>query len=72
MVSIDTENKKVELAFRTKAPPPKKKGSVVRLSDLKEGQKVEGIVKKIEEYGLFIQIKDSKLSGLCHKSQVRL
>jgi len=44
----------------------------MRLSDLKEGQKVEGKVTKVEDYGLFIQIKGSKLSGLCHKTQVRL
>lgn len=44
--------------------------SGITLNDLKEGQKVDGIVKKIEEYGLFIQIEGSKLSGLCHKSQV--
>jgi len=42
----------------------------MQLSDLKEGKKVEGKVTKIEDYGLFIQIKDSKLSGLCHKTQV--
>jgi len=41
------------------------------LSDLHEGQKIEGRVKRVAEYGLFIEINDSKLSGLCHKSEVR-
>lgn len=49
-----------------------KRTSSITLSDLKEGQKVEGSITKIEDYGLFIQITGSKLSGLCHKSQVSL
>jgi rRNA biogenesis protein RRP5 len=43
----------------------------LQLSDLSEGQKVQGRVKKVEEFGIFIQIDDSKVSGLCHKSEVR-
>lgn len=57
------------MAFRT-TEAPKRGTSGITLSDLKEGQKVDGIVKKIEDYGLFIQIDGSKFSGLCHKSQV--
>jgi rRNA biogenesis protein RRP5 len=53
-------------ANRTASP-----NSQLRLSDLTEGQKIQGRVKKVEEYGLFIQIEGSKLSGLCHKSEVR-
>jgi rRNA biogenesis protein RRP5 len=45
-------------------------GAQLALSDLKEGQKVDGRIKKVEDYGLFISIEGSKLSGLCHKSQV--
>lgn len=57
------------MAFRT-TEVQRKGTSGITLSDLKEGQKVDGVVKKIEDYGLFIQINGSKLSGLCHKSQV--
>ena len=57
------------MAFRT-TESQKKGTSGITLSDLKEAQKVNGVVKKIEDYGLFIQIDGSKLSGLCHKSQV--
>ncbi len=49
-----------------------KRTSSITLSDLKEGQKIEGSITKTEDYGLFIQIAGSKLSGLCHKSQVSL
>lgn len=44
--------------------------SALSIGDIQIGQKVDGIIKKIEDYGLFIQIEGSKLSGLCHKSQV--
>jgi rRNA biogenesis protein RRP5 len=47
------------------------KSAVLTLSDLQEGQIINGRVKKIEEYGLFLEIEGSKLSGLCHKSEVR-
>jgi rRNA biogenesis protein RRP5 len=59
------------MTFRSDDPSTRQP-SVIRLGDLKEGEKVEGVVTKIEDYGLFIQIKKSKLNGLCHKSQVCL
>lgn len=42
------------------------------LSDFAKGQIVDGTVKRVEDYGVFIQIKDTKVSGLCHKSEVRI
>ncbi|KAH8990141.1 nucleic acid-binding protein [Lactarius hatsudake] len=69
ILSVDTINKKVELTFRS--------GSLSRsalpslsLSDFQEGQKVKGRIKKIEAYGLFIEIEGTKVSGLCHKSEL--
>ncbi|KAF8560198.1 hypothetical protein OG21DRAFT_1401925 [Imleria badia] len=68
ILNVDTANKKVEMTFRsgdlTRAPP-----NSMTLSDLREGQKVVGRVKRIEQYGIFIEIEGSKISGLCHKSQ---
>lgn len=65
------ESKKVEMSFRsspgTTSPKPG-----ASLGDLVEGQKVDGIVKKVEDYGIFITIAGTKLSGLCHKSEVRM
>jgi rRNA biogenesis protein RRP5 len=40
------------------------------LSDFTLGQKVDGVVKKVEDYGVFVEIKDTKISGLCHKSEL--
>ena len=42
------------------------------LADLLVDQVIDGRVKKVEDYGLFIEIEGSKLSGLCHKSEVRM
>ena len=60
------------MTFRSGDPLTRRESSGIFISDLNEGQKVEGIVKKIEDYGLFIQINGSKINGLCHKSEVRL
>lgn len=69
--SIDHAKKQVEMSFRT-GDLARNRRPTLTLADLSEGQKVEGKVKKVEEYGLFIEIAGSKLSGLCHKSQVSL
>lgn len=58
------------MSLRSPEAMQRKSSSGITLSDLKPGQKIDGTVKKIEDYGLFIQIQGSKLSGLCHKSQV--
>ena len=44
--------------------------SQLTLSDLTEGQKIDGRVKRVEDYGIFIEVEGSKISGLCHKSEV--
>lgn len=57
------------MSFRTKYSAAGK-GSLLTLRDFQEGQTVHGHVKKVEDYGLFIELDDSKVSGLCHKSEV--
>ena len=66
-VSLDTENKKVEMTFRSEEFIKRFSKATISVNPR---QKVDGIVKKIESYGLFIQIDGSKLQGLCHKSEV--
>ena len=68
---MDTEKKKVEMTFRS-GDLKRDNTSSPTLTDLHEGQKIDGRIKKVEEYGLFIEMEGSKLSGLCHKSEVRL
>ncbi|KAJ8702367.1 rRNA biogenesis protein rrp5 [Pleurotus ostreatus] len=68
ILSVNAEDKRVEMTFRS--GDLSKARSALTLADFNVGQKVEGTVKKVEDYGLFIQIQDSKLSGLCHKTQL--
>jgi len=65
---VDKENRKIEMSFRTKSSTSSK-DSLLILRDFQEGQIVHGHVKKVEDYGLFIELDDSKVSGLCHKSE---
>lgn len=67
LLSAEADTKKVEMTLRS---GDLSKPVALTLSTLVPGQHVDGVVKRIEEYGLFIQINNSKLSGLCHKSQV--
>ncbi|KAK0246373.1 hypothetical protein EDD85DRAFT_966662 [Armillaria nabsnona] len=68
ILSVDTSTKKVEMTFRSN--DLSRKSTSLSYGDLQKGQKISGTIKKIEEYGLFIQIESSKLSGLCHKSEL--
>jgi polyribonucleotide nucleotidyltransferase len=72
--SVDIENKKVELTFRSGDLSARQREAQTKRSssDLHKGEKVDGIIKRVENYGLFIQIEGTKLSGLCHKSEVCL
>lgn len=42
----------------------------VRLNDFKKGQKVKGFVRAITDFGVFVQIEDTEISGLAHKNEV--
>lgn len=46
-------------------------GAFKDYTDLKVGDTVEGFVKKIEDYGVFINLNGTNnISGLCHKSEI--
>ncbi|KAE9388875.1 hypothetical protein BT96DRAFT_1003784 [Gymnopus androsaceus JB14] len=67
ILSADANAKKVEMTLRS---GNLSKLVALTLSSLSVGKHVEGSVKRIEDYGLFIQIDNLKLSGLCHKSEL--
>ncbi|KAH9898165.1 U3 snoRNP-associated protein Rrp5 [Cubamyces lactineus] len=69
ILSINAEKKQVEMSFRS-GDLKRDNRNQLSLSDLSEGQKIDGRVKRVEDYGLFIEIEGSKLSGLCHKSEL--
>lgn len=65
---ISKSQNQVELSLRKNV---KIKEALVGTSDLKKGQVVKGVVRRVEAYGAFIKIDGSDVSGLCHKSKVR-
>ncbi|KIO08444.1 hypothetical protein M404DRAFT_938123 [Pisolithus tinctorius Marx 270] len=69
ILSVDVDNKKVEMTFKS-GDLARNQSKMITFNDLQEGQKVMGKVKRIEQYGLFIVIDGSKVTGLCHKSQL--
>ncbi|KAJ3550610.1 hypothetical protein NM688_g5035 [Phlebia brevispora] len=69
ILSVDKEKRQVEMTFRSGESSRSGQPSL-KLGDLVVGSKVDGTVKKIEDYGLFVEIEGSKLRGLCHKSEV--
>lgn len=70
LLSIDTSLKHIELSLRS-AKAERQISNVSGLSSFKSGQIIDGSIKKIESYGVFIKINETNISGLCHKSEVR-
>lgn len=68
VIAIDAKSKRVEFSLKKNA---KVRAVQSGLSDLAAGQVVEGTVKKIEDFGIFIQVNAvAGVSGLCHKSEI--
>mmetsp|Transcript_6835 Transcript_6835/g.41677 ORF Transcript_6835/g.41677 Transcript_6835/m.41677 type:complete len:1098 (+) Transcript_6835:2478-5771(+) len=68
IIKLVPEKNQVELSLRpSQGGTTGEKGS---LSDFKEGEIVEGTVRKIEVYGVFVSIERCQISGLCHISEV--
>jgi rRNA biogenesis protein RRP5 len=67
IIQLDPDTSRLELSL---------KGSAVTVSDklgfdqLSVGQSVQGTIKKIQDFGIFITLQNSDLVGLCHLSEV--
>jgi len=70
VIAIDKPNKRVELTLKESIVSPETAKKVIQWSDLSKGQKVTGTIKGIEEFGVFIRIDNSNISGLCHKMEL--
>lgn len=71
VVSVDAASNQVQLSLKkshvdSKYTPP------LSISDLEPGKVVTGKIRKVEDFGAFIDIDDTqpRLSGLCHRSEV--
>jgi len=62
LLEIDVEKKRLSLSYKSTLVNPWTKFS----DDYKIGDKSEGSVKNIADYGLFVSIKNTELDGLIH------
>ncbi|PWN54434.1 nucleic acid-binding protein [Violaceomyces palustris] len=77
VLEIDAEQGKVELSLkkepgvgRRSNEKKAKKPDQMTVNDFKKGDKVKGFIRGISEFGVFVQIEGTDVSGLCHKSQI--
>jgi rRNA biogenesis protein RRP5 len=68
VLSVDLETKKVGLSLKASVVEGKSSGK--GLEEIKEGERVTGVVSRVEDFGIFIRLDGFNLSGLCHKSEV--
>lgn len=68
---IDPLRNQIEMTLRTKTDfKTQPNQESLSLSAYAVGQKIDAVVKKIESFGVFLRIKNTQISGLCHKTQV--
>mmetsp|Transcript_22412 Transcript_22412/g.44436 ORF Transcript_22412/g.44436 Transcript_22412/m.44436 type:complete len:897 (-) Transcript_22412:227-2917(-) len=68
VLAVHVKAGKVDLSLRTSTMDTN--SNQVQFKDLKEGAVITGRVTNVTPVGVFIQIQQSSLKGLCHKSQV--
>ena len=69
IVSIDHENGMIDMSLKSSIVDPSAEPAK-KFDDLKEGMKVDGSIKAIHSYGVFIKLNGSHISGLCHISEL--
>ena len=68
---LTIDGSKIELSLKASDVDPQVFKAPLTLQDLQPGRQLQGQVKKVESYGLFIILSHSNnLSGLCHISEV--
>ncbi|KAJ3191224.1 rRNA biogenesis protein rrp5 [Irineochytrium annulatum] len=67
IISVDPATNRLEMSLRRSVTNP---GNELKFSSLKKGMKVSGAIKNVTPYGVFIKIDNSKLSGLCYKTEL--
>ncbi|TPX58764.1 hypothetical protein SpCBS45565_g07918 [Spizellomyces sp. 'palustris'] len=70
IVAVNPAANRIEMSLKQSVVDPDANPHMYTWNNIEQGQKVKGTVKKIAEYGVFIQLAHSSLSGLCHKSEL--
>ncbi|OLL26878.1 rRNA biogenesis protein rrp5 [Neolecta irregularis DAH-3] len=70
IINLDSNSKQVEMSLKNSAMGTDL-GPRLGFTEYKIGQIVDGTVRKVEEFGVFIHINGSaNVSGLCHRSEI--
>ncbi|KAB5588082.1 RRNA biogenesis protein RRP5 [Ceratobasidium theobromae] len=69
VLSTNPNTNQVELTMRS-GDINKLLRRTLGLADFEVKQKIEGRVKSVTDFGIFIEIAGTKISGLCHKSEI--
>lgn len=75
ILTTSLDKGQVEMTLRKSDKVKRAKNDIepsVAFEGLRKGQIINGTIKRVETYGAFIRILGSNVSGLCHKSEVRL
>ena len=70
VVTVDPKRKRIELSLKQSVVDPENFSAQKTFGSLSVGDKLSGSVKRIQTYGVFVAIDNSKLSGLVHISEV--
>ncbi|KAJ3043804.1 Protein RRP5 [Rhizophlyctis rosea] len=70
VLSVDHEKNQVEMSLKNSVVDPSSVGDQITFEDLAQGKKVKGTIKAIQPFGVFIQLQNSNISGLCHASEL--
>lgn len=71
IIAVDAASKHIQLSLKASTADPNFVAPL-KIDDLKRGDVVTGKVRKVEEFGVFVDLDNSvpRLSGLCHKSEI--
>ncbi|PWA39554.1 RNA binding protein [Artemisia annua] len=70
VLSLEPLSKRIEVSLRKTSGMKESNSDVSDFGSLHAGEIISGRVKRIESFGLFITIDQSKLVGLCHVSEL--
>lgn len=81
IMSVDQRTNRIEFSLKLSVIDPAAAAAAqdqasagedggLKFEDLIQGLKVKGAITKVEKYGVFIKLHNSKVSGLCHISEI--
>ncbi|KAI8821806.1 uncharacterized protein EV422DRAFT_495369 [Fimicolochytrium jonesii] len=70
IVNVNADQNRIEMSLKQSVVDPEAAGVQIKWNDIEQGQKVKGTVKAILEFGIFIQLANSAITGLCHKTEL--